>query len=183
MLASLKPGVDFSKGCAHPATRPRISTTHPHRLIIRELTLATPVAARENKVNLCLACSLFETFTVDLHTPHRRHLRRGNADRSGLARILSVPLHGFGSLRSRGCYLPHSQDWPIQTPLEIQPRSLSIPLPFRCPGRSVGTALRQRAPTDLCSLPSLLSALQGSDPRTSHWVGRWLPERIPPPTV
>jgi hypothetical protein len=29
MLVSSKPGADFSRGCAHPATPPRISTTHP----------------------------------------------------------------------------------------------------------------------------------------------------------
>jgi hypothetical protein len=28
MLASLKPAVDFSKGCAHPAMQPPIPTTH-----------------------------------------------------------------------------------------------------------------------------------------------------------
>ena len=29
MLAFMKPGADFSRGCAHPATRPPISATHP----------------------------------------------------------------------------------------------------------------------------------------------------------
>jgi hypothetical protein len=29
MLASTKPGADFGRGCAHPDTRPLISTTRP----------------------------------------------------------------------------------------------------------------------------------------------------------
>jgi hypothetical protein len=37
MLISAKLGADFSRGCAHPATRLRILATHPP---IRELTLA-----------------------------------------------------------------------------------------------------------------------------------------------
>jgi hypothetical protein len=39
MLVSLKFGADFSRGCAHPATRPLISMTHPHSLTIRESSL------------------------------------------------------------------------------------------------------------------------------------------------
>jgi hypothetical protein len=33
MLVSSKPGADFSRGCALPATRARISATHPHPAI------------------------------------------------------------------------------------------------------------------------------------------------------
>jgi hypothetical protein len=41
MLAFLKSSADFSRGCALSATRPLISTTHPHHYpSIRELTLA-----------------------------------------------------------------------------------------------------------------------------------------------
>ncbi len=41
MLVPLKSGADFSRESAHSATRPRISTTRPRRLAIRELTPAT----------------------------------------------------------------------------------------------------------------------------------------------
>ena len=71
-------GSGFFEVVRTPSNATAHSCDPPLPLTLRELTLATPVAARENEVNLCLASSLFETFTVDLHTPHRRHLRRGN---------------------------------------------------------------------------------------------------------
>lgn len=55
--------------------------------------------------------------------PHRR--RRGSADRSGLALEPAVPLRESRSRRSPSCYLLRSQDWPTETPVEIQARSLS----------------------------------------------------------
>jgi hypothetical protein len=166
MLASVKLGADFSRGCALSEIRPAFHLTTPSQFA--NCLLRMPVAARVNEVNFSLASSLFETFSAVLRTPHHHHHRRGSAGRSGLARTLAVPLREFRSWRSPSCYLPHSQDWLTEMPLEIQARSLSIPLLSRCPDRSAGKALRQRAPKDLCSLPSLLSALQGSDPRTSH---------------
>jgi hypothetical protein len=33
---TVKPSADFSRGCALPATRPRIFATHPHRQLLRE---------------------------------------------------------------------------------------------------------------------------------------------------
>jgi hypothetical protein len=38
-----KTGDEFSKACAHSAAGLLISTTHPHRLPIRELTCAMPL--------------------------------------------------------------------------------------------------------------------------------------------
>jgi hypothetical protein len=43
-----KTGDEFSKACAHSAVRLLISTTHPHRLPIRELTCAMPLATAVN---------------------------------------------------------------------------------------------------------------------------------------
>ena len=57
---------------------------------------------------------------------HRRH--RGIACSFGLASAPSVLLHGSRSLRSPGCYLPHSQDWTLQLRqvLHCDPRLLSV---------------------------------------------------------
>src|SRR5215212_58163 len=41
MLVSVKPSADFSRWCAHPATRPRISATHPHHRAIRKSLYAS----------------------------------------------------------------------------------------------------------------------------------------------
>jgi hypothetical protein len=49
MLAFLKQGADFSRGCAYPATRPPISATHPHRFANRA-PLAT-ITTRANGAN------------------------------------------------------------------------------------------------------------------------------------
>jgi hypothetical protein len=43
-----KPGGEFSKACAHSAARLLISTTHSHRLPIRKLTCAMPLATAVN---------------------------------------------------------------------------------------------------------------------------------------
>src|SRR5215217_9483179 len=68
----------------------------------------------------CWAVDRLVGFRLAPHTPHHHHRRRGSAGRSGLARIPSAPPRGFRSWRSRGCCLPHSQDWLTETPLEIQ---------------------------------------------------------------
>src|SRR5215210_3103612 len=63
-----------------------------------------------------------------LARPHHLRRHRGSADRSGLAPAPSVLLHGSRSLRSPGCYLPHSQDWRLQLRqvLHCDPRLLSV---------------------------------------------------------
>jgi hypothetical protein len=141
---------DSSRRCATSCATVQ-SCDPPRPLTHRELTLATPGAAKVNEGNLSLASSLFETFTVDPRTPHRLHLHRGSVGRSDLTRTTSGPLHGCRSSRSPDCYLLHSQDWPTERPLEIQVQRRSIPLLCRCLGRSAGIAPQQRVPTDLCS--------------------------------
>ena len=166
----------FEGACASSNTTANFSDPPPP---IRESTFATPVGARLNEGNFSLASSLCETFTVDLHTPHRHRRHPGSAGRSDLARTPSGPLRGYRSLRSRGCCLPHSQGWPIETPLGIQARSRSIPLLSHCSDRSAGKALRQRAPADLYSplLPPFGPC--GSAPDTSRWAGRSQPTCSP----
>src|SRR5215212_10555828 len=75
-----------------------------------------------------LASYLFASFTVSPHTPHHHRLRQGSVDRLGLAPAPSVLLHGSRSLRSPGCYLPHSQDWTLQLRqvLHCDPRLRSV---------------------------------------------------------
>jgi hypothetical protein len=90
--------------------------------------LQMPVAARVNEVNFSLASSLFETFSAVLRTLHRRRRHPDSAGRSSLAPAPSVLLHGSRSLRSPGCYLPHSQEWTLQLRqvLHCDPRLRSV---------------------------------------------------------
>ena len=62
-----KSGADFSRGSAHPATRPRILATHPRRFANR--APPAPVAARANGAN---------------GVPSAPFARSGTAPRSGL---------------------------------------------------------------------------------------------------
>ena len=110
MLVSLKLDADFSRG---------VHTQQGNRQFPRPTPTVFGAEARP---------TLLEVLSAGPRTPHHHHRHRGSADRSGLAPAPSVLLHASRSLRSPGCYLPHSQDWRLQLPQELHcdPRLLSV---------------------------------------------------------
>ena len=79
----LETGCGFIEGCAHPATRPPISATHPRRLSIRELLCPNLVASGTRKstsgrsASQCVtnqSCGLGREISNTLTMWHMKHI-------------------------------------------------------------------------------------------------------------